>query len=191
MLPPRYIMTPSLAKQQEEEERDAQKKLIKAQQNLDEKKKELNKEERILAELKGVFVKQQTSLEDEISRLDKLASEEFKSNGVAHFGVQPCGKCSGRHTTSNCHLFNLQRMQMQTQQKAFEERQGEIDAQKKSLDEQQGLLNERHKSMKDRLSKPRTSHAHVDGGAKTKRRHSKSKRSRSKSKRSKSRSHRR
>jgi len=191
---PEY-MTSHKAAEQTRAENAAQKELEKEQARLNEARTNLTEEQGILDAKKIECNENLKNLEDEISRLDELASENFKSNGGTHFGVQPCGKCNGKHQTRNCDFFTKKKKIMQAQQKAFEDRQAELDAQHKSLEDQQSSLNTRHGSMIRWLPDPWSPRLyqdkqHAEGGAKTKRRHSKTKRSKSKSKKGKK-SHRR
>jgi hypothetical protein len=189
---PKHIITQGEAAKQKRAENAAQKELEKEQARLNEARTNLTEEQEILDAKKRKFDEEQKKFEDEISRLDKSASEKFKSNGETHFGVQPCGNCDGKHQTRNCPLFTEPKVFMQVQQKAFEDRQGELDAKRSSLEAQQKAFDKRLNSMRVRLPNPwfDQPHLHQAGGAKTKRRHSKTKRSKSKSKKGKK-SHRR
>lgn len=168
MPPPMQYMTPKLAKEErmkrkaEERRRIAQ---MKRQTALKEQQRELEGQQ-------GALDEQKRNLKEEIIQVDKSKREAFEKTlpqDVPHFAIQPCGICGKIHMTSNCPLLKKHEQKIEEQQRSLEEQQRSLEEQLKELLEEMGHL----------------SHAHADGGAKTKRRHSKSKRSKSKSKYSK------
>jgi len=173
---PKQYMTPQLAREERRAEKALEKRRMaqmKRQKELEEQQRELEEQQRALEERQGALDEQKRNLKEEIIQVDKSKRESFEKTlpqDVPHFAIQPCGICSKIHMTSNCPLLKKHEQKIEEQQRSLEEQQRSLEEQLKELLEEMGHL----------------SHAHADGGAKTKRRHSKSKRSKSKSKKSKS-----